>query len=177
MTNIAFIATSLDGYIADKDHNIDWLHQIPNPENADMGFSELMQRVDALIMGRNTFEVILGLDCDWPYSKPVFVLSHSMTSVPQGYEDKVSLLKGELPQLLEQLKHEGFSNFYIDGGKTIQSFLQQDLIDEMIITTIPTLLGAGIPLFSSLAQPLSFTCIKSERLLDAVCQNHFIRQQ
>ena len=89
MSNIVFIATSLDGYIADKEGGLDWLHSVPNPDNHDMGFSAIMERVDALVMGRNTLDVVLGFGGEWPYSKPVFVLSNTMDKVPEGYEDKV----------------------------------------------------------------------------------------
>ncbi len=177
MANIVYIATSLDGYIADKNNKVDWLHAIPNPENSDMGFHELMNRVDALVMGRNTLDLILNFDCDWPYSKPVFVLSNTMTCVPKSLEGKVFLVKGELTDIVENLNAQGFNNLYIDGGITIQNFLKEDLIDEMIITTIPTLLGGGIPLFGELSAPLNFTCVKSEQLISALCQSHFIRKR
>lgn len=93
MANIVFIATSLDGYIADKQGKLDWLQSVPNPDNIDTGFVLLMERIDGLVMGRNTLDVVLGFGCDWPYSKPVFVLSNTMTEVPQGYEDKVFFSK------------------------------------------------------------------------------------
>lgn len=175
MPNIVYIATSLDGYIADKNHQLDWLHDIPNPDGSDMGFHQFMDNIDALVMGRNTLDIVLSFDCDWPYSKPVFVLSNTMTSVPEGYEDKVFLVNGELKQIVQELNQQGYQRLYIDGGKTIQSFLSEDLIDDMIITTIPTLLGGGIPLFGDLTQPLKFKHIKCERHLDFLVQNHFTR--
>lgn len=175
MTNIVYIATSLDGFIADKNNRVDWLHATPNPEHSDMGFNEHMERIDALVMGKNTLELILTFEGNWPYNKPVFVLSNSMTSVPKGYEDKVTLMKGDLTKIVKELNQKGFANLYIDGGITIQNFLKADLIDEMIITTIPVLLGAGIPLFGSLEKPINFKCIKSEKLIDAICQSHFVR--
>ena len=177
MTNIVYIATSLDGYIADKNNNVDWLHSTPNPDHSDMGFHEHMDRIDALVMGRNTLDLVLNFEGDWPYKKPVFVLSHSMTEVPKGYEDKIFLKKGDINKVVEGLTNQGFKNLYIDGGVTIQNFLKSDLIDEMIITTIPILLGGGIPLFAQLETPLNFKCIKSEKLINALCQSHFIRER
>ncbi|HID8295060.1 TPA: dihydrofolate reductase family protein [Proteus mirabilis] len=88
MANIVFIATSLDGYIADRQGKLDWLYSIPNPDNIDTGFITLMEKIDALVMGRNTLDTILSFNCDWPYTKPVFVLSNSMTTVPNGYNGK-----------------------------------------------------------------------------------------
>jgi len=154
MTNIVFIATSLDGFIADKANNVDWLHAIDNPEHCDMGYNKHISRIDALVMGRNTLDLVLNFDIEWPYSKPVFVLSNTMTSVPEGYQDKIFLVRGELSTVVADIHQQGFNNLYIDGGITIQNFLKQDLIDEMIITTIPILLGGGIRLFGELATPL-----------------------
>lgn len=77
--NSVFIATSLDGFIADKNGRIDWLHSIPNPENDDMGYVKFEEKIDALVIGRGTFETVLGFDVDWPYHKPVFVLSNKLT--------------------------------------------------------------------------------------------------
>lgn len=175
MSNSVFIATSLDGYIADKNGGLDWLHAIPNPEGSDMGFVEHFDRIDALVMGRNTLEIVLSFDVEWPYSKPVFVLSNTLTSVPEGYEDKVFLVSGPLKDIVKYLNEKGFNNLYIDGGVTIQNFLKEDLIDEMIITTMPVLLGGGSPLFGDLEAPLNFKLVKSETFLDAIVQNHFVR--
>lgn len=77
-----FIATSLDGYIADKEGKLDWLYFIANPDNLDCGFSSFLNLMDAIVMGRNTFQVVDSFDCDWPYTNPVFVLSNSMTALP-----------------------------------------------------------------------------------------------
>lgn len=177
MANIVFIATSLDGYIADQHNKVDWLHTIANPDNLDMGFAKHMQSIDALVMGRNTLELVLTLDCDWPYSKPVFVLSNTLKNVPAGYEDKLFLVKDDLKQLTKSLQSQGYKNLYIDGGVTIQNFLKQDLIEEMIITTIPILLGDGIPLFGQLEETLEFRCVNSVVFSNGVCQNHFKRQR
>ncbi|MGR6839297.1 dihydrofolate reductase family protein [Aliivibrio wodanis] len=177
MSNVVFIATSLDGYIADKNGGIDWLHAIPNPEGNDMGYAKHIASIDALVMGRNTLDMVLSFGIDWPYSKPVFVLSNTMTSVPDGYEDKVFLINGPLKEVLEKIHGKGFVNLYIDGGVTIQNFLKEDLIDEMIITTIPVLLGGGSPLFGDLETLMDFKCIKSEMFLDSIVQNKFVRQR
>ncbi|UDM64159.1 dihydrofolate reductase (plasmid) [Pseudoalteromonas piscicida] len=177
MANIVYIGASLDGFIADKNNHLDWLHDLPNPEGSDLGFADFMARVDAIIMGRNTFETIQGFDCDWPYNKPVFVLSNTLKEVPKAFADKVSLVQGELTDIAEQLAQQGFKNLYIDGGKTIQSFLQQDLIDELIITTIPTILGGGTPLFGKLNEPLKFKHVNAVRYLDCVVKNYYVRQR
>ncbi|WP_065204416.1 dihydrofolate reductase family protein [Shewanella woodyi] len=175
MSNIVYIAASLDGYIADKNGSVDWLHEVPNPEGSDMGFGELMERVDGLVMGRNTFEMVLSFGVDWPYNKPVFVLSNRLTQLPEGVEDNAFLLNGTPKEVMSKINALGYNNLYIDGGVTIQNFLKADLIDEMIITTIPVLLGGGSPLFGDLLEPLKFSYVKSEQLLDCVVKNYYLR--
>lgn len=175
MANIVFIATSIDGYIADKEGGLDWLHSVPNPDNIDMGFAPLMDRVDALVMGRNTLETVLSFDVDWPYSKPVFVLSNTMKEVPNGYQDKVFLVQGDLTEVVADLNSKGYQDLYIDGGVTIQNFLKQELVDELTITTIPVLLGGGIKLFGELEQMQSYQLVESKVYLETIVQNHFKR--
>lgn len=173
--NSVFIATSLDGYIADKEGGLEWLHSTPNPNNIDMGYGEFISKIDALVMGRTTFETVCGFDMDWPYQKPVFVLSNTMTTIPEKFKDKAQLAKGSLTDILDTIHEQGYYNLYIDGGRTVQSFLTEDLIDEMIITVIPVLLGGGSPLFSDLPKKLDFKCVNSKVYLDKIVQNHFKR--
>jgi dihydrofolate reductase len=98
--NKVFIATSLDGFIADKNGGIDWLNSIPNPDYIDMGYGEFTSQIEALVMGRNTYETICEFDIDWPYQKPVFVLSNSLTSIPEKLKEKVILIKGPLKEVI-----------------------------------------------------------------------------
>ena len=169
--NYVFIATSLDGYIADIDENLDWL---PSCEDDDFGYEGFIEKIDAIIMGTNTFNMVCSFDVEWPYTKPVFVVSNSITELPFEYKDKVSLLKGSPQELASKLHTQGYSNLYIDGGIIIQNFLKEDLIDELIITTIPILLGAGKPLFSQLENRMNFECIFS-RVVKGIVQNHYKR--
>lgn len=175
--NKVFIATSLDGYIADKNGAIDWLNTIPNPDHLDFGYHDFTVQIDALVMGRITFETVCGFDKEWPYQKPVFVLSNSLTEIPEKYRDKVELVTGDLTDVLKGIDQKGFKTLYIDGGKTIQSFLNEDLIDELIITIIPYLLGGGIPLFAELPQRLDFECVETKLFLGQVVQNRFVRKR
>ena len=174
--NQVFIATSLDGCIADKSGSIDWLHSIPNPNNIDMGYGEFISKIDALVMGRKTFETVCGFDMDWPYQIPVFVLSNTLNEIYEKFKDKAQLVKGSLKEILGEIHGKGCYNLYIDGGATIQGFLKEDLIDEMTITIIPTLLGGGIPLFSELPNRLNFQCVESKIYLNKVVQNKFIKK-
>ena len=176
MTNYIYIATSLDGFIATSDGSLDWLEEIPYPDKSDFGFTEFLKNVDALVMGRKTFEKVLTFE-SWPYDKPVFVLSRSRRKVPKELEGKVEILQGDPKIVVEQLKKLGHQNLYIDGGITIQNFLEEDLIDEMIITTVPVLLGDGIPLFNKLSQRLKFSYLKTEVISNILVKNHYIRKQ
>lgn len=175
--NIVFIATSLDGYIAGPNGELDWLHSIPNPEQKDTGFEALLQEIDALVMGRVTFETVIGFGVPWPYPKPVFVWSNSLKSIPEPYQDKAFLVKGSLEEVLESIHQQGFQHLYIDGGTTVQSFLAEDLIDELRITQVPILLGKGIPLFGELKQPLQWEHIQTVVYLEQLVQSHYRRKR
>ena len=177
MKNIVYIATSLDGYIADKNDGLDWLQSIPNPDNLDFGWSKFMDSIDAVVMGRTTFEKVCSFNCPWPYSKPVFVLSNFLKTIPKEYEDKVELINGPLSNILKTIHQKGYLSLYIDGGTTINNFLKEDLIDEIIITIIPILLGEGIPLFRQLPKALDFEHVKTEVFLNAIVQNHYRRKK
>ncbi len=142
-----------------------------------MGYDEFNAQFDALIMGRNTFETVCEFDMEWPYQKPVYVLSNSMSELPQEYKDKAELVTGNLIDILKEIHSKGYYNLYVDGGSTIQSFLKEDLIDEMTITIIPYLLGGGIPLFTEVPNRLDFECVDSKIFLGKVVQNRFLRKR
>ncbi|NOQ74143.1 MAG: dihydrofolate reductase [Crocinitomix sp.] len=173
--NIVFIAKSIDGFIAGKNGELDWLHAIPNPENNDMGYFNLMEEIDAIVMGKTTFETVLGFDGDWPYSKPVFVLSHSLKEIPEGLKAKVTLLYGSEIELVKKIHDLGYFKLYVDGGRVVQNFLKADLIDELRITTMPIVLGGGFSLFDILPNSLQFKHLKTEVFLEEVVQSHYER--
>lgn len=175
--NKVFIATSIDGYIADKNGGLDWLQSIPNPDNNDMGYVEFTNGIDALVMGRTTFETVIGFDVPWPYNKPVFVLSNKLNEIPESHKEKAFLVKGTLMEILDQIHKKGFHKLYIDGGTTIRNFLKEDLIDEMVLTTIPVLLGGGSSLFTELPNELKFELIETKRYLNQITQNHYKRKK
>ena len=174
--NSVFIATSLDGYIADKNGGIDWLDTFPEVNEIDTGYEAFTSHIDALVMGRITYETVLGFDIEWPYKKPVFVISNSLNEVSEILIGKVHLMKGSIVEILDQIHQLGYYRLYVDGGSLIQSFLKEDLIDEMIITIIPVILGAGFPLFAEQPNMLAFKCIESKLYFDTIVQNHFIRK-
>lgn len=175
MANYVYIATSLDGFIATEDDGLAWLEQFPNPDNEDYGFNEFIDQIDALLMGRRTYEKVLTFD-EWPYTKPVFVLSHHLLSIPESLKNKVFIANGQLPHLIESLNEKGYQNLYIDGGATITGFLNEDLIDQLIITRLPLLLGRGIPLFGHLHKSLKFEHHQTRLYPNGLVQSHYIRQ-
>jgi dihydrofolate reductase len=158
-----FIAMSLDGFISRPNGEIDWLEKANEavPKDEDFGYSQFMSTVDALVMGRNTFEKVCSFN-NWPYGEtPVVVMSRNLHSLPVDIPKSVTLSADHPVQIVGQLSARGFQHLYIDGGKTIQSFVSSGLIDELTITIIPVLLGAGIPLFGKLPQDVWLECINS----------------
>jgi dihydrofolate reductase len=173
MSNYVYIAASIDGFIATSDGDVDWLMEA-NPDKSDYGFADFMDGVDALIMGRNTFDKVITFG-EWSYTKPVFVLSNSLTEVPEKLKGKVEIIKGDIKGIVKNMKKQGYKNLYIDGGKVIQSFLKEDMIDEIIITRIPILLGKGIALFGEVDQSLKFKHTKTEVFNDSLVQSWYLR--
>jgi len=169
-----YIATSLDGFIATSDGGIEWLHEHPNPNNSDYGYSEFIGHIDALVMGRHSFEKVNSFS-EWPYQEKVFVLSSTLTEVPDKLLGKAEIISGSPKEVLSKINAMGFNNLYIDGGLVIQSFLSEDLIDELIVTRIPILLGDGIPLFGKLAEPLRFIHQSTTVYDNALVKSHYIR--
>ena len=147
-----YIATSVDGFIARPNGDIDWLHRPEYSGTALEGFSydEFISTVDALVMGRNTFEKVLSFS-SWPHEgTPVVVLSGKELDIPRHLKGPVRVKSGNPAELVSMLASEGRRHLYIDGGETIQRFLRAGLIHEITITRIPMLLGGGIPLFGSI---------------------------
>jgi dihydrofolate reductase len=158
-----YIAASLDGFIARPDGSVDWLNdtQALLPEGEDLGFGAFMDTVDTLIMGRKTFEQVLSFGV-WPYGQtPVVVLSHGPINIPPDLVATVSQASGSPRDILERLTAQGVQHVYVDGGNTIQGFLAESLIDQITITTIPVILGHGIPLFGRLEGGIKLTHVKT----------------
>lgn len=169
-----FIATSLDGFIAKTDGDIQWLVTIPAPEaDEDYGFQAFFNSVDVLVMGRKTYEAALTF-AEWPYDgKRVIVLSHGEPLVPEHLIGQVEFMAGTPLEVAQNLEGEGIKHAYIDGGKTIQGFLEAGLINEMTITTIPILLGEGIPLFGHLTREIKLELLDSKWYANGFVKNHY----
>ena len=159
-----FIATSLDGFIARAGGELDWLEaaNASVPEGEDCGYHAFMDSIDALIMGRKTYEQVLSFG-KWPYRrKPVIVLSSKRIEIPDELSQTVSHSSGSPKVLCERLSKEGAKRLYIDGGITIQRFLADGLINVLTITVIPVILGSGIPLFSGIKKDIALKHIATK---------------
>lgn len=156
-----FIATSLDGYIARADGSLDWLEaqNARIPPGEDCGYGDFMADIDVLLMGRATFDQVSTFP-EWPYTgKRVIVLSHRPLSGP--YASHVARQAGEPKEILAALQSLGARHIYLDGGQTIQAFLRAGLVDDLVITCVPVLLGGGRRLFGQLAADLPLETLSS----------------
>src|SRR5262245_57209064 len=144
MRTSVFVGASVDGFIARPNGAFDFLSS--GGGERDNGYEAFFETVDVLIIGRNTYEVVLPFPT-WPYGdKPVFVLS-SRPLAPAPAGANVERLLGTPDEILSSVEARGFKHAYVDGGLTIQQFLRAGLIQRLVITHVPVLIGTGIPLF------------------------------
>jgi len=165
-----FIAASLDGFIARQDGGLDWLPVDCEPH----GYDEFIATVDALVMGRKTFEIVLAFDA-WPYgTKPVIVLSNTMLELKAPPGAVCELMGGDPHEIVARLAQRGMKHLYIDGGVTVQGFLAAGLIQRLIITRIPVLLGSGIPLFGALSHDIRFEHVATRSYPSGLVQSEYL---
>jgi dihydrofolate reductase len=167
-----YIATSLDGFIARKDGAIDWLPH-SGPAGEDYGYAEFIRTVDAIVMGRNTFDLVRTFP-SWPYSRPVIVLTTRPESLPEVLPPAVRVLAGSPPSVVQALADEGAKHLYVDGGVTIQRFLRAGLITRVIITRIPVLLGSGLPLFGDLPHDVHLEHVSTRAYPNGLVQSEYL---
>ena len=165
-----FVGTSIDGFIARANGDLDFL---PPGGGEPHGYDEFMATVDALVIGRKTFETVLNFDT-WPYGKkPVFVLStRPLAPVPPGA--MAERLSGAPAEIVSQLAARGVRHVYVDGGITIQRFLQAGLIQHLIITRVPVLIGAGIPLFGALQRDIVLRHVGTKQYASGLVQSEYV---
>lgn len=169
----AYIATSLDGFIARENGALDWLPTGNGIGGEDYGFKKFMATVDVLVMGSHTYEKVLTFG-DWPYeNKPVTVLSNRRLVIPKHLSQSVESMSCSPAELVGRLSKRGAKHLYIDGGKTIQGFLNAGLIQRLIITRIPVLIGAGIPLFGPLAHDIKLRHIETRQYSTGLVQSEY----
>lgn len=173
ITGHVFIATSLDGFIARPDGDIKWLLDRDDPlENH--GYENFISDIDVIVMGRGTYEKVSTLD-EWYYTQPVVVLSKTLkeSDLPDKLKEKVTISSLTPKELMKQLDEKGWQRIYVDGGQVIQSFLRDNLIEDIIITKIPILIGQGRPLFGSLKKDVSLDHLKTISFPSGLVQSHY----
>lgn len=165
-----FIAISLDGLIARPDGDVSWL----DPYNEDCGFVDFFNSVDCLVMGRKSFEKVLSFGVDWPYGeKPVVVLSRSGVQIPGELEKTTEQMAGSPSEIAAILEQRGFTHLYLDGGATIRGFLDAGLVDSIILTRVPIILGSGISLFDGLQREAGLDHITTRSFDSGLVQSEY----
>lgn len=157
-----YIATSIDGYIARKNNSLDWLYALKNPNNIDHDYGAFLSSIDAVVLGRSTYEEIMSFGVDWPYADcDTYIVTSNADFKFQT--PRTSLLHALDKNAVDQLKAKSKKDIWIvGGGRLISGFLDLEAIDEMTITIIPTLLGEGIPLFPNNPKETRFELINAE---------------
>ena len=153
-----FIGVSLDGFIARPDGDLSWLTE-RGLDMGDSGYDEFTAGIDGIIMGRVSYETALGFG-EWPYKKPVFVISSTLAE--SGRED-VEVVP-DVETAVTVFNASGCSDAYIDGGNTFQSFLRAGLIDTLTLSYAPVLIGEGAPLFGSLSRDVELELLETRSL-------------
>src|SRR6266513_32475 len=170
MNASVFIGTSVDGFIARPNGELDFL---PPGGGEPHGYDEFMATVDALVIGRKTFETVLTFDT-WPYGeKLVFVLSsRPLAAAPHGA--MIERMSGPPADIVSQLAARGIRHAYVDGGITIQRFLQAGLIQRLIITRVPVLIGGGIPLFGAVERDIPLKHVATRQYASGLVQSEYV---
>jgi len=169
-----YIATSLDGFIARENGDLDWLMSAGGGgEGEDYGYKAFIDTVDVIVMGRNTYEKVLTFG-DWPYgTKRLVIMSSSSPAIPEKIASSVEVTSSPPGELVARLDGQGVKHIYVDGGKTIQGFLRAGLISRLIITKIPVLIGRGIPLFGPLEVDIKLRHIQTRGYPSGFVQSEY----
>lgn len=165
-----FVGTSVDGFIARHNGDFDFL---PEGGGEPHGYNEFIATVDVLVIGRNTFDKVLTFET-WPYQDMrVVVLSHRAIDTSAIPAARVERMFGEPPDIVDRLAATGAQHAYIDGGITVQQFLRAGLIQRLIITRVPVLVGQGIPLFGSLPQDLKLRHVATQAYASGLVKSEY----
>lgn len=169
---ILYIACSIDGYIADLNDDLSFLSLVEK-EGEDYGYSEFINSIDTVLIGRRTYDKVLTLTPNFPHAnKETFVI----TRTPRENIGNTLFYTGTLPSLINDLKSRDGKNIFIDGGaKLVSELLKHNLIDEMIISTIPVLLGNGIKLFQENLPESKWKIVSSKTYETGLIQTHYSR--
>lgn len=157
MSNITlYIASSLDGYIADKNGSVVWLEEIPNPDKTDYGYTDFLKEIDTVVMGRTTYEQVLRFGDEWPYADQHTVV----VSSDKSYEPRTqntTVLSTLHRSVIEKLRSQSTKGIWlVGGGQLVSAFLKIHAIDRMLLFIMPMMLGCGIRLFPEESPTRSF---------------------
>ena len=170
MRTSVFVGTSLDGFIARENGSLDFLEIAPDEDN---GFDAFLKSIDAVVMGRKTFETVLSYD-RWPYGRrTVVVLSTSLPEVQGPEGSSCELMRGPPTEVLARLAERGTQHVYVDGGVTVQGFLREGLIQELTISRCPVLIGRGVPLFGSLERDVRLEHVRTRSFPSGFVQSEY----
>ena len=166
---VVYVGMSVDGFIARADHALDFLEV--DTGGSDLGFADFLDSIDALVMGRTTFDVVMGLDAPWPYGdRPVLVPTHR--PLPAQRPSTVSAVAGTPEEILADVGDARW--VYVDGGATVQSFLAAGLVDRIILTTVPVLIGSGVSLFGPLDDDTPLTLEAVREFPNGIVQREYV---
>lgn len=166
---VLFIATSLDGYIATTNDSLEWLFQVEG--EGDNGYSEFYETVDTVMMGRRTYEWLLRQELEeFPYkNKECYVFTRSSMEK----DENVTFINEEIFPFINKLKHQEGKNIWIvGGGNLLHPFMKEKLIDELIVTIAPVIIGKGIPLFQEGDYQVNLS-LKSTRTFNQFVELHY----
>ena len=170
MTVSVFVGTSVDGFIARPNGDLDFL---PEGGGEPHGYNEFIASVDAIVIGRKTFEKILTFGA-WPYGdKRVVVLSSRPVDLSATGGGVVEQMAGPPADIVSRLAVRGAQHLYVDGGVTIQGFLRAGLIQRLIITRVPVLIGEGVPLFGSLPRDIRLRHVSTRHYPSGLVQSEY----
>jgi dihydrofolate reductase len=157
-----YIATSLDSFIARENGSIDWLTEYENSPKTDYGYSEFYKSIGTVLMGRKTYKQVLGFG-DWPYEeKKSYVFSRQ--TEPLRREKNVEFISGDIGEFVRYLKENTEEDIWLVGGsQIIKVFLEENLVEDLIIFVVPIILGSGIPLFDRIQKEIRLKLINTER--------------
>ena len=175
-TGSVFLGMSVDGFIARLDHDLSWLTgdaevggSPDDGEGGDFGFAEFVAGIDAVAMGRSTYDVIAPID-EWPYQgKPVHVLS---TTLARGADPRITVHRS-FEEAVTALGAAGYSRVYVDGGRTVHAFLRAGLIGDLTLSRVPVLIGTGHTPFGELAADIPLEHVRTQTFSGGMVQSTY----
>ena len=163
---VVFLGISLDGFIAGPGGDLSWLSECANESPAETGYDTLMAQTDALLLGRTTYDSVLQFN-EWPFGgKPVYVLTHRPLAPLHGEQ----VLQGSIEKAVQAVKASGAKSIYLDGGDVVRQALHLDLVDELVLSWVPVVLGSGIRLFAEGLPPSRWRLVQSRAFQSGMVQ-------